>query len=34
MTMKERALDRLHEPGVKIQRYRAPGSLIVFLKTL
>jgi hypothetical protein len=32
--MKERALARLHEPEGKIQRYRAPDSLIEFLKTL
>lgn len=34
LTMKERALARLHEPDVRIQRYRAPDSLIDFLKTL
>jgi len=34
LTMKERALARLHAPDVKIQRYRAPDSLIDFLKTL
>jgi site-specific recombinase XerD len=34
LTMKERALARLHEPEVKIKRYRAPDSLINFLKTL
>lgn len=34
LTMKERALARLHEPDAKIQRYRAPDSLIAFLKTL
>ncbi|MDP2759111.1 MAG: tyrosine-type recombinase/integrase [Sideroxyarcus sp.] len=34
LTMKERALAKLHEPDVKIQRYRAPDSLIDFLKTL
>jgi len=34
LTMKERALARLHEPEAKIQRYRAPNSLIDFLKTL
>lgn len=34
LTMKERALARLHEPDAKIQRYRAPDSLIDFLKTL
>jgi len=34
LTMKERALAKLHEPDAKIQRYRAPDSLIDFLKTL
>lgn len=34
LAMKERALARLHEPETKIQRYRAPDSLIAFLKTL
>jgi site-specific recombinase XerD len=34
LTMKERALARLHEPEAKTQRYRAPDSLINFLKTL
>ena len=34
LTMKERALAKLHEPDVKIQRYRAPDSLINFLKSL
>ena len=34
LTMKDCALARLHEPDVKIQRYRAPDSLIDFLKTL
>lgn len=34
LTMKERALARLHEPDAKIQRYRAPDSLLDFLKTL
>jgi site-specific recombinase XerD len=34
LTMKERALAKLHEPDVKIQRYRAPDSLLDFLKTL
>ena len=32
--MKERALSRLHEPDAKIQRYRAPDSLIDFLAGL
>jgi site-specific recombinase XerD len=34
LTMKERALARLHEPDAKIQRYRAPDSLIDFLNAL
>ena len=34
LAMKERALAKLHEPDSKIQRYRAPNSLIDFLKTL
>ena len=34
LAMKERALARLHEADAKIQRYRAPDSLIDFLKTL
>lgn len=34
LTMKERALAKLHEPDAKIQRYRASDSLIGFLKTL
>ena len=34
MAMKERALARLHEPDSKIQRYRAPDSLLDFLKSL
>lgn len=34
LTMKDCALARLHEPDVRIQRYRAPDSLIAFLKTL
>jgi len=34
LTMKDCALARLHEPDVRIQRYRAPDSLIYFLKTL
>jgi site-specific recombinase XerD len=34
LNMKERALARLHEPQTKIQRYRAPDSLINFLKAL
>jgi hypothetical protein len=32
--MKDRALARLQAPEVKVQRYRAPDSLIDFLKTL
>ena len=34
LAMKERALARLHEPEAKIQRYRAPDSLLNFLRTL
>jgi site-specific recombinase XerD len=34
MAMKERALARLQEPEAKLQRYRAPDSLIDFLRTL
>ena len=34
LTIRQRALARLHEPDVKIQRYRAPDSLLDFLKTL
>jgi len=34
LAMKERALAKLHEPDAKIQRYRAPDSLLDFLKTL
>ena len=34
LTMKERALAKLHEPAAKIQRYRAPDSLIDFLRSL
>lgn len=34
LAMKERTLARLQEPEAKIQRYRAPDSLIAFLKTL
>jgi len=32
--MKERALAGLHEPEAKLRRYRAPDSLIDFLRTL
>ena len=34
LAMKERALARLHEPEAKLHRYRAPDTLIDFLKTL
>lgn len=34
LAMKERALAKLHEPDTILQRYRAPDSLIDFLKTL
>jgi hypothetical protein len=32
--MKEQALARLQEPETKLRRYRAPDSLIDFLRTL
>ena len=34
LAMKEKALAKLHEPDTTLQRYRAPDSLIDFLKTL
>lgn len=34
LAMKDRALARLQEPDMKIRRYRAPDSLLEFLKTL
>ena len=34
LAMKERALAKLHEPDAKVQRYRAPDSLLDFLRTL
>ena len=34
LTMKEQALGRLQEPDAAIRRYKAPDSLIEFLKTL
>ncbi len=34
LTVKERALAKLHEPAAKIQRYRAPDALINFLRAL
>ena len=34
LAMKERALARLREPGGKSQRYRAPDSLLTFLRAL
>jgi site-specific recombinase XerD len=34
LAMKDRALARLQEPQTKIRRYRAPNSLIEFLKAL
>lgn len=34
LAMKERALAKLHEPGAKTLRYRAPDSLLNFLQTL
>ena len=34
LAMKEQALGRLQEPDAAIRRYKAPDSLIEFLKTL
>lgn len=34
LAMKERALAKLHEPDTALKRYRAPDTLIEFLKTL
>jgi hypothetical protein len=34
LAMKDRALAKLQEPDAKIQRYRAPESLLEFLKSL
>jgi site-specific recombinase XerD len=34
LAMKERALARLHEPDTELKRYRAPDSLMEFLRTL
>jgi hypothetical protein len=34
LAMKERALAKLHDPDTALQRYRAPDSLISFLKAL
>jgi site-specific recombinase XerD len=34
LAMKERALAKLHEPDTSLHRYRAPDTLIDFLKTL
>jgi len=34
LAMKERALARLHEPDAALRRYRAPDSLMEFLRTL
>ena len=34
LAMKERALARLQEPDASVRRYKAPDSLIKFLKTL
>jgi site-specific recombinase XerD len=34
LAMKERALAKLHEPDARIKRYRAPDTLMDFLKTL
>lgn len=34
LAMKERALGRLQEPDAAARRYKAPDSLVEFLKTL
>lgn len=34
LAMKERALAKLHEPDTALKRYRAPDTLVEFLKTL
>ena len=34
LTMKEKALSRQQSPDTKLQRYRAPDSLMKFLQTL
>ena len=34
LAMKDRALARLQQPDAKIHRYRAPDTLLAFLKTL
>jgi integrase len=34
LAMKERALAKLREPDTSLHRYRAPDTLIDFLKTL
>ncbi len=34
LAMKERALARLQEPDASLRRFRAPDSLVQFLKTL
>ena len=34
LAMKARALARLQDPDTKMRRYRAPDSLLEFLKTL
>jgi integrase len=34
LAMKERTLAKLHEPNTVLQRYRAPDTLLDFLKTL
>ena len=34
LAMKERALAKLYEPEAKLRRYRAPDSLVNFLRTL
>ncbi|TXJ05385.1 MAG: integrase, partial [Aeromicrobium sp.] len=34
LAMKEQALGRLQEPDAAIRRYKAPDTLVEFLKTL
>ncbi len=34
LEMKQRALDRLHEPDGAVRRYKAPDSLLRFLESL
>ena len=34
LAMKDRALARMQEPAAKVRRYKAPDSLLEFLKAL